>query len=114
MDRRGFLGSIIALGCAPAIVRASSLMPVRVLDAPVGIWEAVLDQLHFDHLSGRTNFAALSAAQKELWSREIWRAAREQAFVSKFVCHTPPSKLLATIPYGAGAIELYSGRPPEL
>ena len=31
--RRGFLGSILALAAAPAIVRASSLMPVRVFDA---------------------------------------------------------------------------------
>jgi hypothetical protein len=30
MNRRGFLGSIIAMAAAPAIVRASSLMPGRV------------------------------------------------------------------------------------
>ena len=29
MNRRHFLGAIIASACAPAIVRASSLMPVR-------------------------------------------------------------------------------------
>lgn len=29
MNRRAFLGSILALGAAPAIVRASSLMPIR-------------------------------------------------------------------------------------
>ncbi len=28
MDRRGFLGSILALGAAPAIVRADSLMRI--------------------------------------------------------------------------------------
>lgn len=32
ITRRGFLGSILALAAAPAIVRASSLMPVRRLD----------------------------------------------------------------------------------
>ena len=36
MNRRGFLGSILALGCAPAIVRASSLMPVRPLFVTAG------------------------------------------------------------------------------
>jgi len=30
MNRRGFLGSIIAVASAPAIVRASSLMPGKV------------------------------------------------------------------------------------
>ena len=30
MTRRGFLSAILALGVAPAIVRVSSLMPVRV------------------------------------------------------------------------------------
>jgi len=30
MDRRGFLGAILAAGCAPAIVRASSLMKIVV------------------------------------------------------------------------------------
>ncbi len=35
MNRRGFLGSILALGAAPAIVRASHIMPVRVLEEPL-------------------------------------------------------------------------------
>lgn len=35
MDRRGFLGSILALGAAPAIVRADSLMRIIPLDAPI-------------------------------------------------------------------------------
>lgn len=34
MDRRGFLGAILAAGVAPAIVRASSLMSVRGLLVP--------------------------------------------------------------------------------
>ena len=42
MNRRGFLGSILALGAAPAIVKASSLMKVP---APVGRESAVLDLL---------------------------------------------------------------------
>ena len=35
MNRRQFLGAIIASACAPAIVRASSLMPVREIAAPL-------------------------------------------------------------------------------
>lgn len=35
MDRRGFLQGILALGIAPAIVRASSLMPIAVLEEPL-------------------------------------------------------------------------------
>lgn len=31
-----------------------------------------------------TNFAALSAEQKKVWSRQLWKAARDQMFVSKF------------------------------
>jgi hypothetical protein len=38
MDRRGFLGSILALGVAPAIVRAGSLMRIAPPKMPsVGI-----------------------------------------------------------------------------
>lgn len=33
MNRRGFLGAILAAGVAPAVVRAASLMPVRVLES---------------------------------------------------------------------------------
>lgn len=35
MNRRGFLGSILALGAAPAIVRADSLMRVIPLDTEI-------------------------------------------------------------------------------
>lgn len=34
MNRRGFLGAILAAGCAPAIVRASSLMKVSGIIIP--------------------------------------------------------------------------------
>lgn len=32
----------------------------------------------------QTNFAALTAAQKKVWSREVWEAARDQMFINKF------------------------------
>src|SRR5262245_57794083 len=45
IDRRGFLSAmLLALTAAPAIVRASSLMPVRVL-TPVVDWFAAYDDV---------------------------------------------------------------------
>lgn len=39
MNRRGFLSSILIAGCAPAIVRAESLMKCNGLIVPTGnIW----------------------------------------------------------------------------
>lgn len=35
MNRRNFIGTVLALAAAPAIVRASSLMPVRSIATPV-------------------------------------------------------------------------------
>lgn len=32
-----------------------------------------------------TNFAALTPYQKMVWSRDVWQAARDQAFISKFI-----------------------------
>lgn len=32
-----------------------------------------------------TNFAALTDAQKKVWSRDVWEAARDQSFLNKFV-----------------------------
>lgn len=34
MNRRSFLGAILAAGAAPAIVKAASLMPVRAIQFP--------------------------------------------------------------------------------
>ena len=31
-----------------------------------------------------TNFAALTSAQKVVWSRDVWQAARDQMFIKKF------------------------------
>lgn len=45
MNRRGFMGSILALGLAPAIVRASSLMPViaRIPDSLILYGDGIHD-----------------------------------------------------------------------
>ena len=44
MDRRGFIGSILALGAAPAIVRADSLMQIIPVDA------AIIRQVEFEQI----------------------------------------------------------------
>ena len=32
-----------------------------------------------------TNFAALTGEQKLIWSRDLWKDARDQAFITKFM-----------------------------
>lgn len=41
IERRGFLRGMLALGMAPAIVRASSLMPI-VVPASIGLTSAII------------------------------------------------------------------------
>lgn len=57
-------------------------MPVRVLDSGLVLLDGELGVL--DSGVRLTNFGDLSAAQKAFWSKEIWRAAQEQAFITKF------------------------------
>lgn len=56
MNRRGFLGSILALGVAPAIVRADSLM--RIVPRELGIYTASGTWIRFtyDSNSGEAKF----------------------------------------------------------
>lgn len=35
-------------------------------------------------MGAQTNFASLTTQQKLVWSRDIWKAARDQAFITKF------------------------------
>jgi len=37
LSRRGLIGSLISLAAAPAIVRASSLMPVKVMEPTLAL-----------------------------------------------------------------------------
>lgn len=32
-----------------------------------------------------TNFASLTADQKLVWSRDLWKAARDMSFINKFI-----------------------------
>jgi hypothetical protein len=72
MNRRGFLGSIFVLGAAPAIVRASSLMPVRCR------YQSLPPGFQFvQELSGNVAY-------------EFWYFAEN--------CHIPPGRKLADLP----------------
>lgn len=61
MDRRGFLGSILALGAAPAIVRADSLMRIVPTDT------LVIDLIESQYTFTRESFAYTVTAS--LWVR---------------------------------------------
>lgn len=61
MDRRGFLGSILALAAAPAIVRAESIMRVRpIID--VEKCSAMMDAMLRHHLDATFIAAVLYGA----------------------------------------------------
>ncbi len=74
MNRRGFLGSIIALGAAPAIVRADALMRIVPRDASV---LRVVDSVQFYESTiylpaGEYQFEEV---RKSLIALGIWREA---------------------------------------
>lgn len=71
MNRRGFLGSIIALGAAPAIVRVSSLMTMRSIGGIATAIPALVDM----------NFhaVALTLTMEEFSARIIRPTVEEMA-----------------------------------
>lgn len=79
MDRRAFLRNTFAGAAAAAAAPLAAMLPA--VTAPslflgeVGFIEGV-------RIIQRTptSFGALSAAQKQLWSRDIWQAARERYY----------------------------------
>lgn len=84
MDRRGFLSAMLSACAAPAIVRASSLMPIV---ARSGLLIPYHDTIIIGSSYGRsglTNWAELTDLQKTLWSQELWKHARNSAFVNRF------------------------------
>ena len=79
LPRRGFLRGLIGLIAAPAIVRATSLMPVKV-------WDHVewtdLDELALPPSNspwGILSFAVLSSEDPSEWSESDWRIAKAEA-----------------------------------
>lgn len=50
LTRRGLIGSLISLAAAPAIVRASSLMPVKVMEDYAFEWSPYYTQYRLDDI----------------------------------------------------------------
>jgi hypothetical protein len=67
-SRRGFLGGLLALVAAPAIVRASSLMPVKVLPP-----KEVLDGLFVDEVYPVTENTLLTVRQITREAIRLWK-----------------------------------------
>lgn len=59
MNRRGFLSSILALGAAPAIVRAASLMPARGIVIPTTAEVMAVAEPEFVAFHGANHFGEL-------------------------------------------------------
>jgi len=85
ITRRGFLfgmAGILAASQAPAFVQAGSLMRVNpdhivIPHYTQGLGTNVL-------VPTCTNFAALTDAQRAMWSRALWREARTASFLETF------------------------------
>ena len=60
-SRRSFLASVLALGAAPAIVRAQSLMPVRVLTLPTSAYLTLVGDGRHDDTAALNALIAGSA-----------------------------------------------------
>lgn len=97
MNRRGFLGSILALAAAPAIVRADSLMRIVPLAEPIRAWtkadmEAAIRE-KMAQLKADIEHQLLSNRREDL-SDIIWDIApMETPFVSKakYTWHQNPT-----------------------
>jgi hypothetical protein len=78
-----FIGAAASLICAPAIVRAASLMPVRRLPPPFGPqYAGFVDRLYFHALDGSLR-AALRAGQTSIhFNHTIMPVAKAQRLVA--------------------------------
>ena len=83
MNRRGFLKAILATACAPAIVKAGSLMTLRPMDQAVLTLNGWADWLHISKGTVRytENYVTMNDlldAKYEEAIREIMRAEDRQ------------------------------------
>jgi len=67
-SRRGFLGSLIVLIATPAIVRAASLMPVKMMPA-----KEVLDELFVDEIYPVTQNNLLTVQMITKEAVRLWK-----------------------------------------
>jgi hypothetical protein len=63
MNRRGFLMGMLAAGAAPAIVKASSLMPVRKIITPAEFWASMPDYMTATEVLERQRMYSYWASQ---------------------------------------------------
>lgn len=83
MNRRGFLGAILAAASAPAIVRADSLM--RIVSHETLVLTVEAPYLSAEASMVRTLFGALTAEQKRVWAEALRReVARPPSNFSRF------------------------------
>ena len=90
MNRRGFLGAILAAGMAPAIVHAANLMPLVVrpsgLIVPMSMREIIAYDINtdrmlarFDFLSGATLFGVTMEAPPRSAGMAAFASVRQEA-----------------------------------
>jgi hypothetical protein len=72
LPRRIFIKGLVGLIAAPALVRAESLMPIKVWTPPR------------DSLWGIPSFAVLSSEDPSQWSESDWRIAKAEAALPPF------------------------------
>lgn len=82
MNRRGFLGAILATAVAPAIVRASSLMPV-VARNPLQELADYARRMGIEPITENGEEVYVAFMHPKM-AEHLWRQARNNAFVSRF------------------------------
>src|ERR1700681_605451 len=90
--RRSIIGAAAALVCAPAIVRATNLMPVRRLPFPFGPqYAGYCERLFFQSLdgdlrSGKMNTHLNGKIVPEIDARRIVSYAQAHGFLPPYIC----------------------------
>lgn len=87
MNRRGFLGVVLAAGVAPAIIRSGILMPVRqIATLDNGLITAFEQTITINQMRGSfTNFANLTLMQKRIWSQAVVDECKKSRHLSDFL-----------------------------
>jgi len=120
VDRRGFLASILALGMAPAVVKASSIMRVRpspiLFTGEIGVFEGLtfyeqivtidqmrgmVDEMRLRHIppdASGSYWVAMHPAHEDRWLREIAGAAKRSSFIDRVTAGN--KSILMRIPNG--------------
>ena len=98
VPRRIFIKGLVGLIAAPALVRAESLMPIKV-------WTPELVEGARDSLWGIPSFAVLSSEDPSQWTESDWRIAKAEAALPP-LHRTMARELYRTLSGGGGGREL--------